>query len=74
MPEEEAKYFLLSIINGLEHLHSKGIAHRDLKPDNMFLTKDRTLKIGDFGTCKLESTNCKALKFLIQKREDKLKS
>lgn len=37
------------IANGLQFIHSKGRIHRDLKPDNIFLTEDETVKIGDFG-------------------------
>lgn len=33
-------------------MHSKSILHRDLKAQNMFLTKDKMIKIGDFGISK----------------------
>lgn len=70
MSEEDAKYFLMNLINGLEYLHSIGVAHWDLKPSNLLLTSDLTLKISDFGTAKVLNPDCKALQALIQKREE----
>ena len=37
------------IINGLEYLHLKGIAHRDIKLENILMDKDNNAKISDFG-------------------------
>uniref|UniRef100_A0AC35TRY5 Protein kinase domain-containing protein n=1 Tax=Rhabditophanes sp. KR3021 TaxID=114890 RepID=A0AC35TRY5_9BILA len=37
------------LVNGLAYLHSRNIIHRDLKSNNIFLTADETVKIGDFG-------------------------
>lgn len=42
----------ISIVKGLHHIHSKKITHRDLKPQNIFLTKSGIIKIGDFGLAK----------------------
>ena len=37
---------------GLKEIHNKKLIHRDIKPQNLFLTKDLRVKIGDFGTSK----------------------
>ena len=43
----------LQIVNGLVHVHSKGIVHRDMKPANIFASKDGNFKIGDFGLSRM---------------------
>jgi serine/threonine protein kinase len=47
--------FLYQILKGLECLHDKGYAHRDLKPDNIFVDKSGRVTIGDFGFAKASS-------------------
>jgi serine/threonine protein kinase len=37
------------ILDGLSYIHEKGFIHRDLKPGNIFISKDGNIKIGDFG-------------------------
>lgn len=46
---EETIEFALQIARALEHAHEAGVIHRDLKPANLLLTKDRQLKLTDFG-------------------------
>jgi len=45
-------HIILDICKGLKEIHNKKLIHRDLKPDNLFLTKDLKVKIGDFGIAK----------------------
>merc|ERR1712190_715379 len=49
MPEDVAKGFLRQMLAGVKHLHDRGIAHRDLKLENVLLTKEGVVKIIDFG-------------------------
>src|SRR5882757_8145529 len=49
IPRRKTLDFARQISAGLAAAHSKGITHRDLKPDNLFITNDGRVKILDFG-------------------------
>ncbi|MHC4161973.1 MAG: serine/threonine-protein kinase [Planctomycetota bacterium] len=50
---EEARRIARGILTGLEHAHEAGIVHGDMKPGNVLLTRDRTVKLVDFGLSRL---------------------
>lgn len=60
LSERDAKFFFLQLLLGLRYMHKKGIAHRDIKCDNLLLSDHGTsplLKISDFGLSKILQNN-----------------
>lgn len=52
--EDEAREYFRQICLGLEYLHANGIAHRDIKPDNILFTEKRDMvKLADFGVSEM---------------------
>ncbi len=54
---EEALKIMLPILDALSAIHAKGIIHRDVTPDNIFITKDGTVKLLDFGAARYSLGN-----------------
>ncbi len=46
---KDAVHFTIQILKGLQHAHDKGIVHRDVKPQNIMVLSDGTIKVTDFG-------------------------
>ena len=51
----EALHFITQIMKGLSHAHSRGIIHRDIKPHNIMVLRDGSVKVADFGIARLTS-------------------
>ncbi|KAG8530757.1 uncharacterized protein KY384_004114 [Bacidia gigantensis] len=53
LPEDWAKKYIAEVVQGIEHLHSRGIVHRDIKPDNLLIDPKGHLKLTDFGLSRM---------------------
>lgn len=49
---KDAVHFVVQILRALQHAHNRGIVHRDIKPQNIMLLTDGTIKVMDFGIAK----------------------
>ncbi len=53
---KEALHYIIQIMKGLSHAHSRGIIHRDIKPHNIMILQDSSVKVADFGIARLMSS------------------
>lgn len=53
LPPDRAIEIALEVLEGLDHAHSKGVIHRDIKPDNVQILSSGQIKITDFGIARL---------------------
>lgn len=57
---KETVHLISQVLQALSHAHSKGVVHRDIKPQNMMLLSDGTIKVTDFGIARF-SNNTKTM-------------
>ena len=51
----ESLHFITQIMRGLSHAHSRGIVHRDIKPQNVMVLRDGSVNVADFGIARVAS-------------------
>ena len=55
---KETLHFAMQIAKALEHAHGRGIVHRDIKPHNVMVLKNGSVKVADFGIAQVTSNAC----------------
>lgn len=58
---KEAVHFVVQILRALQHAHDKGIIHRDVKPQNIMLLPNATIKVADFGIARFSRAESRNL-------------
>ncbi len=58
---KDAVYYTIQILRGLQHAHDRGIVHRDVKPQNIMLLPDGTIKVTDFGIARFARSEQKTI-------------
>jgi serine/threonine protein kinase len=57
LEEDIVRVYIAEVVLALEYLHSEGVVHRDLKPDNLLIAHDGHIKLTDFGLSKVGLIN-----------------
>ena len=53
VPENYIRWYLNEIMSGLNYAHERDIFHSDMKPENVLVSENGWLKLGDLGICKV---------------------
>ena len=63
---KDAVHFVTQILRALQHAHERGIVHRDIKPQNIMMFTDGTIKVMDFGIAKFAREEGKTATEMLQ--------
>lgn len=61
LPEDQARHFFWRIMESILYIHNLGVAHRDIKLENILITRSGNVKLTDFGLCKQQDEGGKSL-------------
>lgn len=57
----ETLFFIIQILRALQHAHDKGVVHRDVKPQNIMLLENGTIKVADFGIARFSHSDSRTV-------------
>lgn len=61
IPWKSTVHFISQILRAIQHAHDRGIVHRDIKPQNIMLLKDGTIKVTDFGIARFSRSGSRTI-------------